>query len=71
MFWSQNFSCGGTRVTSSASNKAVPSKAKYYQVRTKTATKTECLKLGDGYPPKKLNPPKAKISKQVSFLHKV
>lgn len=55
LFWSQNFSCCGTRVTSSASSKSIPSTAKYWRIRTKTSIKTEYLtKFWDQYPPKNL-----------------
>lgn len=55
LFWSQNFTCCGTRVTSSASNKSIPSTAKYCRIRTKTFIKTEYLiKFWDQYPPKNL-----------------
>lgn len=55
LFWSQNFSCCGTRVTSSASNKSIQSTAKYCRIRQKKSIKTEYLiKFCDQYPPKNL-----------------
>lgn len=55
LFWSQNFSCCGTRVTSSASNKSIQSTAKYCRIRKKKSIKTEYLiKFCDQYPPKNL-----------------
>lgn len=70
LFWSQNFSCCGTRVTSSASNKSIQSTAKYCRIRTKTSIKSEYLiKFCDQYPPKNLRRLRFKSNSPISIKY--